>query len=103
MNILFSFSNDNTFLKNVNILDEPKNQETLLYSLEEVQDSSDKEREAEQILRQMCSKNIGTVDVAVSKEFIKLVAVTKTLQYNSLDRIQRQLKSGRLCSNKKVR
>ncbi|KAG8186038.1 hypothetical protein JTE90_007424 [Oedothorax gibbosus] len=81
---------------------EPKSQESLLYNLEEEHDSSDKEHEAEQILQQMCSKNSGTVDVAVSKDFIKLVAVTKTLQYNSLDRIQRALKSGRLCNNKKV-
>lgn len=84
-------------------LDEPKSQETLLYNLEEEQDSPNREREAEHILKEMCSKTSGVVDVGVSKDFIKLVAVTKTLHYNSLERIHRSLKDGRLCDNKKVR
>ncbi|XP_035206460.1 uncharacterized protein LOC118181423 isoform X2 [Stegodyphus dumicola] len=78
-------------------------QESLKYNLQMEQDQESSEKEVEQILQQMCSKNIGVVDVGVSKSFFKLISLVKKLQSSSLDKIYNSLKDGKICSSKKVR
>ncbi|XP_015921887.1 apolipophorins-like [Parasteatoda tepidariorum] len=77
-------------------------QQSIMFNYEEPKSVKSQERETEQLLRQMCSKNEQSMDITVSKDFIQLVSLVKDLPYSSLTRIHSSLESGRLCSSRKV-
>ncbi|CAL1271060.1 unnamed protein product [Larinioides sclopetarius] len=77
--------------------------EDILFDLEELRNGDSNKNEAERVLRKLCLKNLHVVDSSVSDDFMKLVASTKGLSYEQLDKIDESLKNGKICSSKKVR
>ncbi|GBM04804.1 Vitellogenin [Araneus ventricosus] len=84
-------------------LQEPLPSEDILFDLEESRKGDSNAKEVERILRKLCFKNIHVVDISISSDFMKLVASTKGLSYEQLDKIYESLKNGKICSSKKVR
>ncbi|CAL1271064.1 unnamed protein product, partial [Larinioides sclopetarius] len=82
---------------------EPFHQEQIMYSIVESRQGDRNVREVENVLKRMCSKNKLVIDMAVGKDYIKLVSLVKSLSYRELDTIYESLKDGTLCDSKKVR
>ncbi|GBM04811.1 hypothetical protein AVEN_20242-1 [Araneus ventricosus] len=77
--------------------------EELQLNLAESRPGDSSEKKVKHILLDLCLKNRHVVDMNINSDFMKLVSQTKVLSYEELNRIYESLKSGKLCSSKKVK